>query len=100
MHADPTRPEPSRNRPRSRAPVEQICAGSLYPYTAHGAELGAHSFERIGAREGYPIVNDVNRDVLRPVSVFVPDWTRRRIAESCRAGRIPGAKKVGREWMM
>lgn len=37
---------------------------------------------------------------LRPVRVFFPDWSARRIADACRAKRIPGAVKVGREWML
>lgn len=39
-------------------------------------------------------------DPLRPVSVFLPDWSARRIADNARAGRIPGAVKVGGMWML
>jgi hypothetical protein len=37
---------------------------------------------------------------LRSLRSLMPDWTTRRIADNARAGRIPGAKKVGRDWMM
>ena len=39
-------------------------------------------------------------DPLRPVAVFLPDWSARRIADNARAGRIPGAVKVGGMWML
>ena len=39
-------------------------------------------------------------DPLRPVAVFLPDWSARRIADNARAGRIPGAVKIGGEWML
>ena len=37
---------------------------------------------------------------LRPVSVFLPDWSARRIADNARACPIPGAVKVGGMWML
>lgn len=39
-------------------------------------------------------------DPLRPVFVFLPDWSARRIADNARASRIPGAVKVGGMWML
>jgi hypothetical protein len=45
-------------------------------------------------------VKRANDDALRPVRTFVPDWSNRRIAENARAGRIPGARKIGKQWMM
>ncbi len=46
------------------------------------------------------MVLDADPDVLRPVQVFLPDWSQRRINDAARAGRLPGVKKVGREWMI
>jgi hypothetical protein len=39
-------------------------------------------------------------DQLFPVTTFFPSWTPRRVNENCREGRIPGAVRVGRTWMM
>jgi hypothetical protein len=39
-------------------------------------------------------------DGLRPLHVFFPDRSLRWIADACRAGRLPGAVKVGRVWMI
>ena len=38
--------------------------------------------------------------VLLPVATFFPGRSPRWIADACRAGRIPGAIKIGRIWMM
>lgn len=43
---------------------------------------------------------DADPEALRPVKTFLPDWTQRRINDAARAGRLPGVKKVGREWMI
>jgi hypothetical protein len=51
-----------------------------------------------GGRRLSDLASDV--DALRPVRVFFPDWSDRRIADNCRARRIPGAIKIGKEWMM
>lgn len=37
---------------------------------------------------------------LRPVQLFFPDQTPRWIADTCRAGKLPGAVKVGKVWMI
>lgn len=37
-------------------------------------------------------------DVLIPVSEFFPGRSARWIADTCRAGKIPGAIKVGHQW--
>lgn len=37
---------------------------------------------------------------LHPVATYFPGRSDRWIAESCRAGRIPGAVLVGRQWLI
>jgi len=37
-------------------------------------------------------------DALLPVTFFFPGRSPRWVAESCRAGRIPGAVKIGKSW--
>jgi len=39
-------------------------------------------------------------DPLRPVAALFPTRSRRWVADTCRAGRVPGAIKVGREWLI
>ncbi len=39
-------------------------------------------------------------DALRPVLEFFPGRSSRWVNESCRAGRIPRAVKIGRTWMV
>ena len=38
--------------------------------------------------------------VLLPVSFYFPGRSARWVADSCRAGRIPGAFKVGKAWFI
>jgi hypothetical protein len=37
---------------------------------------------------------------LVPVISFFPGRSPRWVAESCRAGRIPGAVRVGKQWLI
>lgn len=37
---------------------------------------------------------------LRPVQLFFPDCSPRWVADNCRAGKIPGAVKIGKTWMI
>ena len=39
-------------------------------------------------------------DGLRPVALFFPDKSARWVADACRTGRIPGAVRVGRQWLI
>ncbi len=39
-------------------------------------------------------------DALHPIGDFLPSWSARRVADNARAGRIPGAVKICRAWMM
>ena len=38
--------------------------------------------------------------VLHSLRVLLPDMTSRAIAEGCRRGRFPGARKIGGSWMI
>ncbi len=46
------------------------------------------------------MTESIDADALRPLAVFLPDWTARRIAANARAGRLVGAVKVGGSWMI
>lgn len=35
-----------------------------------------------------------------PVTSIFPEWTSRRITANCRAGRIKGAYKLGKSWVI
>jgi hypothetical protein len=49
---------------------------------------------------GEPLTLQQRRDVLQPLTTFLPTWSPRRVADNARAQRIPGAAKVGQEWMI
>lgn len=48
----------------------------------------------------YPSMHVGSSEAFLPVSFYFPGRSLRWIADSCRAGRIPGAVKVGRGWFM
>lgn len=37
---------------------------------------------------------------LVPLARVIPSWSTRRIADACRKGAIPGAVKLGHEWLI
>jgi len=42
----------------------------------------------------------LHRDGLVSVASLFPDRSLRWVAESCRAGRIPGARRIGKVWFV